>query len=95
MLDAKEDFQLIDVREEYEYEIYNINGFLIPLSTIPEKLDLISKEKKVVFHCKSGARSARAIEYLEGLGGFDRLYNLEGGILAWSNMADPMVEKYS
>ena len=73
------DFQLIDVRESYEYEVANLGGTLIPLSTIALKTALISKEKQVIVHCKSGARSAKAIAQLETLG-FDNLWNLKGGI---------------
>ncbi|MBL7817769.1 MAG: molybdopterin-synthase adenylyltransferase MoeB [Saprospiraceae bacterium] len=73
------DFQLIDVREPYEYEVRNLGGVLIPLSILSEKVGLIEKNKKVVVHCKSGARSAKAIAQLEKLG-FDNLWNLKGGI---------------
>lgn len=77
------DFQLIDVREAYEYKIENMEGLLIPLSKIREQSYLISRDKKVVLHCKSGQRSARAIQLLEDEFGFGNLYNLEGGIMAW------------
>ena len=79
MIAQSVDFQLIDVREPYEYDIANLGGTLIPLSILNEKIDLISKEKKVIVHCKSGARSAKAIAQLEALG-FDNLWNLTGGI---------------
>jgi sulfur-carrier protein adenylyltransferase/sulfurtransferase len=87
MLDEKADFQLIDVREPYEYEISNIGGTLTPLSILSENLDKISKDKPVVVHCKSGARSAKAIEQLKILG-FDNLLNLKGGILAYAKEID-------
>ena len=77
------DFQLIDVRESYEYEIANLNGELIPLTTILDNLDKISKDKKVIVHCRSGARSGNAIELLQDAFPFDNLYNLKGGILAY------------
>lgn len=73
------DFQLIDVREPYEYDIANLGGTLIPISILSEKTDLIAKDKQVVVHCKSGVRSAKAITQLEALG-FDNLWNLTGGI---------------
>jgi len=79
----KVDFQLIDVREEFEHEIFNIGGELIPSGEILENAERINRAKKVVIYCRSGARSAKAIEQLQGLGGFDNLYNLEGGMLAW------------
>ncbi|MEQ8878819.1 MAG: rhodanese-like domain-containing protein [Cyclobacteriaceae bacterium] len=91
--DSKEDFQLIDVREQKEFDFCNIGGELIPLNTIPDNLDKIAKDKKVVVHCRSGARSANAIQYLEQHG-FTDLYNLKGGILAWSDDVDSTVKKY-
>jgi rhodanese-related sulfurtransferase len=94
MMDSGEDFQLIDVREPNEFEVAEIGGELIPLSTVPDNADKFSKEKKVVVHCRSGKRSANAIQYLEQQHGFDNLYNLAGGILAWSDEIDPSVQKY-
>jgi len=82
MIDNKEDFQLIDVREQFEYDIVNIGAALIPLNTITSQIDKISKDKKVIIHCKSGTRSIKAIELLQQHG-FNNLYNLKGGILAY------------
>ena len=82
MMSENVDFQLIDVRETYEYDISNLGGTLIPLSILSEKTDLISKEKQVIVHCKSGGRSAKAIAQLEALG-FTNLWNLSGGIEAF------------
>jgi rhodanese-related sulfurtransferase len=79
MLDNKEDFQLIDVREEHEFEICNLNGQLIPMNTIPDNVDKIAKDKPVVIHCRSGARSGNVVNYLQSNFGFTNLYNLEGG----------------
>jgi len=75
-----ESFQLIDVREPEEYAAANIGGELIPLSMILRSEHLVSRELKVVVHCKSGSRSAKAIRELETAFGFDNLYNLQGGI---------------
>ncbi len=94
MLDNKEDFQLIDVREENEFEICHINGLLIPMGDVPDNLDKISKEKPVVIHCRSGKRSANVIDYLETNYGYTNLYNLTGGILAWADEIDPTLTKY-
>ena len=91
MMDAKEDFQLIDVREPYEYENANLGGELIPLNTILSHTDKISKDKKVVIQCKSGGRSGVAIMQLESKG-FDNLYNLKGGILAYKRDIDPTLD---
>lgn len=80
------DFQLIDVREIHEFEELNLNGLLIPLSEITHKAHLISRNKKVIIHCRSGARSAKAIRELEDKFQFENLFNLKGGILAYSQM---------
>ena len=76
-----DDFQIIDVREPSEYEQVNIGAHLIPLGEILERSNEIDKNRKVVIHCRSGARSAKAIRQLEEKG-FENLYNLKGGILA-------------
>ena len=83
LMDEKKDFQLIDVREEFEYEAANMGATLIPLGNIVLEEDKISKDKLVVIHCRSGARSAAAIMQLEQQFGFTNLFNLKGGILAW------------
>lgn len=83
-----EQFQLVDVREIAEYESVNIGALLIPLSTVSEKQDLIARDRKVVIHCKSGARSARAIRELEDKFGFDNLYNLKGGITEYLRVTE-------
>lgn len=93
-LDAGEDVQLIDVREPYEVEIAEMGGDLIPLKTVLENADKISRDKKVVVHCRSGKRSADAIKKLRKKYGFDNLYNLKGGILAWSEEIDESIPQY-
>ncbi len=85
IIDSGADFQLIDVREPYEFEDANINGHLIPLGEIPNRYNEINKDKQVIVQCRSGARSANAIHFLEQNFGYTNLYNLEGGILAWLN----------
>ena len=94
MKDAEEDYQLIDVREAYEYDIANLGGQLIPLGTVLDHADDIARDKKVVVHCRSGKRSGMAIAELEEKYGFDNLYNLKGGILAYSDEIDPTLTKY-
>lgn len=89
-----EDVQLIDVREPHEYDIAEIGGELIPLNTILENAGKISRDKKVVVHCRSGKRSKNAIRQLKERHGFDNLYNLKGGILAWSEEIDDTVPVY-
>ncbi len=94
LIDQSADFQLIDVREAHEFEICNLDGELIPMGEIPYQVDKISRDKQVVVHCRSGARSADIIRYLEMRHEFDNLYNLVGGILAWSDHIDPTMPKY-
>lgn len=89
-----EPIQIIDVREPHEYEIANIGGELVPLSVVSEYADNISRDKKVIVHCKVGGRSAKAIKELEEKFGFTNLYNLKGGILSWIEEVDPQLTKY-
>ncbi|SMO52305.1 molybdopterin-synthase adenylyltransferase MoeB [Fodinibius sediminis] len=93
-LDADEDVQLIDVREPHEVEIAEIGGELIPLDAIVDHAGEISRDKKVVVHCRSGQRSADAIRQLQQKYDFDNLYNLKGGILAWSQEIDDSIPQY-
>ena len=93
-MDAREPFELIDVRETYEYEIARIDGArLIPLGEIAERADELRRDRPIVFHCHSGRRSAEAVRLLQQRG-FGNIYNLEGGIDAWSDQIDPGVPKY-
>lgn len=92
-IDNKEDFQLIDVRETFEYEMSNLGGENIPLGGILIETDQISKDKPVIVHCRSGKRSAIAIMQLERLG-YTNLYNLQGGILAWAAEIESGMQVY-
>lgn len=94
MFDTQEDFQLIDVREEYEFQICNLGGELIPVGAILDHADQISKTKTVVIHCRSGQRSKTAILNLEERFGFKNLFNLKGGILAYASEIDHSLVKY-
>ena len=90
-LNNNESFQLIDVREDFEYEVANLGGELIPLGTINEQVHRIDANKDVIFYCKVGERSAKAVVELEQKYGFTNLYNLKGAIRAWSNEIDDSV----
>jgi rhodanese-related sulfurtransferase len=92
-IDQQEDFQLIDVREAFEYEVSNLQGLHIPLANILVETEKIAKDKPVIVHCRSGARSAAAIMQLESQG-FQDLYNLKGGILAWAAEIEPGMNVY-
>lgn len=89
-----EDFQLIDVREPNEYETVNIGAELIPLATVADNEARFARDKKVVVHCKMGGRSAKAIRELEEKFGFENLYNLKGGILAYIDEVQPELARY-
>jgi adenylyltransferase/sulfurtransferase len=93
-MDAREAFELVDVREPFEYEIARIDGAqLIPLGEIAERADELQRGQQIVVHCHSGTRSAQAVRLLQQRG-FSNVYNLEGGIDAWSEQIDPSVPKY-
>jgi sulfur-carrier protein adenylyltransferase/sulfurtransferase len=92
-IDAGEDVQLIDVREPYEFQIAQIGGKLIPQNDVPQRLAEIDRNREVIVHCRSGARSQRIAEFLVQ-SGYPRVANLAGGILAWSDEIDPKVQKY-
>jgi adenylyltransferase/sulfurtransferase len=79
-LKALNDYQLIDVREQHEYEVKNIGGELMPLSELEKHLPKISRDKAVVIYCQSGIRSQKAIKLLQENFGFTNLVNLTGGM---------------
>ena len=91
--DAGEDVFLLDVREPYEFQIAQIGGKLIPQNDVPQRLTEIPRDREVVVHCRSGARSQRIAEFLKQ-SGYTQVVNLAGGILAWSDEVDPSVQKY-
>jgi rhodanese-related sulfurtransferase len=80
------------VREPHEYEIANLGGELIPLATIPQNIDKISKDIPVVLQCRSGGRSMQAAMFLSQNLGMKNLFNLSGGILAWKEAFDPSMK---
>lgn len=83
-LDAGEKLNIIDVREPWEFEEFNINGKLIPLGDLQGKLDDLDawQDQEVIVHCKSGGRSAAAVDYMTRQG-FKNARNLAGGMMAW------------
>jgi sulfur-carrier protein adenylyltransferase/sulfurtransferase len=95
-LDRGDDLTIVDVREPYEWEIGNLGEFgarLIPMAELGERLDEIARDAEIVLQCRSGSRSGRALEFLRTQG-YEKLYNLKGGILAWSDEVDPSMPKY-
>src|SRR5437667_7066791 len=92
-LDRGDDLFILDVREPHEYQICNINGHLIPLGDLPKRVSELDSSKEIVAHCRSGVRSAKAVNFLRQAG-FKRVHNLAGGILAWADRVDPKMPKY-
>jgi len=91
--DSGEDIFLLDVREPYEVQIAQIGGTVIPQNDVPNRLAEIPRDREIVVHCRSGARSQRIAEFLKQ-SGYTQVVNLAGGILAWSDEIDPKVQKY-
>lgn len=87
------DFVLLDVREPNEFAICNLGGKLIPLKTLPARLAELDASAHVVVHCRSGARSAKAVELMRA-SGFANAWNVQGGILAWIDRIDPSLTRY-
>jgi adenylyltransferase/sulfurtransferase len=85
---------VIDVREPYEYDIVNIEGLLIPQGSVEDHLDQIPSSGDVIVHCRSGKRSADVIRLLQRKYGYNNLYNLKGGILAWAREIDEALPVY-
>jgi adenylyltransferase/sulfurtransferase len=83
MQDEGVDFQFIDVREVHEFEEDNLGAVLIPLGTVPENIDQFSKDKQIIIHCRSGARSGQACMFLAQNFGYENVYNMTGGIIAY------------
>jgi sulfur-carrier protein adenylyltransferase/sulfurtransferase len=93
-LNRGDQFTLIDVREPHEFQICRIPGStLIPLGQLPNRLSELDPNADIVVHCKSGARSQKAVDLLKQHG-FKNARNMTGGILAWSDKVDPTVPKY-
>jgi molybdopterin/thiamine biosynthesis adenylyltransferase/rhodanese-related sulfurtransferase len=92
-LDAGDDIFVLDVREPHEYQICNIGGHLIPLGELPKRVNELDSSREIVAHCRSGMRSAKAVDFLKQAG-FKKVRNLAGGILAWADRVDPKMPKY-
>ena len=87
MLNSDQPINLIDVRNEDEFEEDNLGGTLIPLGDLPESLDQLEhlKGQDIYIHCRSGARSDRAKQYLLA-NGFTNVHNVLGGIMAYREL---------
>ncbi len=94
-IDAKEDFFLLDVREPHEVPIASLGAPLIPVGELEKRIGELAaqKDREIVIHCRSGARSQKAALILKNAG-FKYVENLAGGILAWADKIDPTMPKY-
>lgn len=90
---ADADIFILDVRNPDEFAICNLQGHLIPLPELPDRLNELNKHQQIIVHCHAGGRSRRATEYLLQQG-FNNVFNLRGGITAWANEIDPKMQKY-
>src|SRR6202049_168215 len=91
--DRGEKLFILDVREPHEYQICNLNGKLIPLGELPRRVNELDSSREMVVHCRSGKRSADAIQFLQKAG-FKKLLSLKGGVLAWADGVEPTMPKY-
>ena len=91
---SNNDFQLIDIRDEYEFDICCIGGEKINMYSITDNLDKLSREKKIIIYCRTGSRSATLVSLLEKNFSFKNVYNLDGGIMKWREDIDPSIKEY-
>ena len=91
--DSGADFLLLDVREPHEYEICNLGGELVPLGELAQRIPDLDAGAHVLVHCRTGPRSAKAVEALRSAG-FENAWNVKGGILAWIDRIDPSLTRY-
>ena len=93
IIDGGEPFELVDVRTEWERQTAQIGGARLLDRAYHDHLLTLDKATPLVFQCHHGIRSQAAADYFAGLG-FERLFNLRGGIDAWSQLVDPLVPRY-
>ena len=88
-LNKEEDFVFLDVREEWEYEEDNLGALNIPLGQLEHQLDQLEpdRDREIIIHCRSGARSGKAKKFLETKG-YQKVRNVLGGILAFRELEE-------
>jgi rhodanese-related sulfurtransferase len=92
--DRGEPVTLVDVREPHEWAISELPGALkIPLATLPQRLAELPKDAEIVVYCRSGGRSANAVQVLRQKG-YEKAFNLAGGINHWAEQIDPTMARY-
>lgn len=95
-LERGDRLRIVDVRQEHEWEIVNLGdrgATLIPLDSLLERISELDSAEEIVLHCQGGFRSAKALRQLRDAG-FRKLWNLQGGILAWQKEVDPSLPRY-
>ncbi len=93
-LQDKEDILLLDVREPYEYNICRFEKSLhVPVGQLVARLRELPVEQEMVVLCHHGIRSAMVVNYLQNIG-FNKVYNLDGGIHLWATDVDPKMVQY-
>lgn len=93
LLDDGADFLLLDVREPHEVEICNLGGQVVPLATLGGRLEDFDRNAHILVHCRAGPRSAKAVTAMRGVG-FENVWNVQGGILAWIDRIDSSLTRY-
>jgi len=93
MIDSGASFEFVDVRNQWERDIARIEGSRLLDQAYHDYLIALDRQTPLVFQCHHGIRSQAAAEYCQGLG-FENLFNLRGGIDAWSQQVDPTVPRY-
>jgi rhodanese-related sulfurtransferase len=92
--DRGEALELLDVREPHEYPLADLpDAIKVPLQSLPKSLDRIPKDRDLVVYCRSGGRSASAVQFLQQMG-YDKAVNLDGGVNAWADRIDRSMRKY-
>ncbi len=91
--EANAEFFILDVRDQWEYDICNLGGHLIPLRELPQRLNELNPDQEIIVHCQMGGRSSRAVAFLQEHG-FNNVCNLRGGIKAWANEIDLKMKQY-
>ena len=95
-LDADQPIALVDVREPYEWDIADlpeVGQLRIPLAEFEQRQDELDRDDSFVIYCRSGARSGSVVQYLRAAG-YQNVWNLRGGILAWREEIDPTLQAY-
>ena len=94
LLDAKQRYSLLDVREPWEFEFCHIDGSRnVPMSELPKQIGTLDKDEEFVVICHHGMRSLQVTYYLKNAG-IEKVHNLDGGIAAWSATIDPDMPQY-